>query len=220
MSEGRLVIGTRRYSSWSMRGWLAVRLAGLDVEEVVIPLDPSGVTAAVKQVSPNGLVPYLEHRGNRAWEKPWHPRVLRGAAPGDMARRQGRAGPRPVDLGRDARGFRRTPPRHADEPRAAVPGSRPDAGRPGRHRAPRSGVGRCPRAVRRRGTIPVRPVVRRCGCDVRAGRYALADLRARDRRSDPRVLRRRQGASAGCAWYEAAASEPAAWRLEKYEAVA
>jgi glutathione S-transferase len=38
MPEGRLVIGTKRYSSWSMRGWLAVHLAGLDVEEVMIPL--------------------------------------------------------------------------------------------------------------------------------------------------------------------------------------
>ena len=28
MPEGRLYIGNRRYSSWSMRGWLAVRLAG------------------------------------------------------------------------------------------------------------------------------------------------------------------------------------------------
>ena len=27
MSEGRLYLGNRRYSSWSMRGWLAVRLA-------------------------------------------------------------------------------------------------------------------------------------------------------------------------------------------------
>ena len=36
MPEGRLYIGNRRYSSWSMRGWLAVRLAGLDVEEGMI----------------------------------------------------------------------------------------------------------------------------------------------------------------------------------------
>ena len=29
MSEGRLVIGTKRYSSWSLRGWLGVHLAGV-----------------------------------------------------------------------------------------------------------------------------------------------------------------------------------------------
>jgi glutathione S-transferase len=68
MPDGRLYIGNRRYSSWSMRGWLAVRLAGLAVEEVVIPLAESGGTDEVKRVSPSGLVPYLEHREHRVWE--------------------------------------------------------------------------------------------------------------------------------------------------------
>jgi glutathione S-transferase len=67
MSEGRLYIGTRRYSSWSLRGWLAVRLAGLDVAEIVIPVTGSS-TPAIKAVSPGGTVPYLEHRGARIWE--------------------------------------------------------------------------------------------------------------------------------------------------------
>ena len=68
MAEGRLFIGTRRYSSWSLRGWLAVRLAGLDVEDVVIPLTGGGPGSAVSQASPSGLVPYLEHDGLRVWE--------------------------------------------------------------------------------------------------------------------------------------------------------
>jgi glutathione S-transferase len=68
MADGTLVIGTRRYSSWSMRGWLAVRLAGLDVVEEVIPLEGNGATAAVRARSPSGTVPYLEHRGHRVWE--------------------------------------------------------------------------------------------------------------------------------------------------------
>jgi glutathione S-transferase len=67
MSEGRLVLGTRRYSSWSLRGWLAVRLAGLDVTEELIPL-AGGQTEAVRNATPAGLVPYLEHRGARVWE--------------------------------------------------------------------------------------------------------------------------------------------------------
>jgi glutathione S-transferase len=67
MADGTLYLGTRRYSSWSLRGWLVVKLAGLDVEEVVIPI-AGGVTEAVKQVSPNGLVPYLEHLGAKVWE--------------------------------------------------------------------------------------------------------------------------------------------------------
>lgn len=64
---GRLVIGTKRYSSWSLRGWLAVRLAGIEVEEEVIPL-AGGSTAAIKAATPNGMVPYLEHDGVRVWE--------------------------------------------------------------------------------------------------------------------------------------------------------
>jgi glutathione S-transferase len=68
MPDGRLTIATRRYSSWSMRGWLAVRLAGLDVEEVVIPVSGTGTTEAIRRVSPNGRVPFLEHRGHRVWE--------------------------------------------------------------------------------------------------------------------------------------------------------
>ncbi len=68
MPEGRLYNGNRRYSSWSMRGWLAVRLAGLDVEEELIHFSRPGPTEAIGRLSPNGLVPYLEHRGARVWE--------------------------------------------------------------------------------------------------------------------------------------------------------
>jgi len=70
MAEGRLVIGTRRYSSWSMRGWLMVRMAALDVEEVVLRLAGAGAggTPEIAAISPNALVPYLEHRGARVWE--------------------------------------------------------------------------------------------------------------------------------------------------------
>ncbi len=67
MGDGKLYLGTRRYSSWSLRGWLLVKLARLQVEEIIIPL-AGGSTEAVRQVSPNGLVPYLEHQGARIWE--------------------------------------------------------------------------------------------------------------------------------------------------------
>ena len=69
MPDGRLIIGTRRYSSWSLRGWLTVQLAGLDVEAVVVPLTGGGLaTPALQAVSPSGLAPYLEHNGHRIWE--------------------------------------------------------------------------------------------------------------------------------------------------------
>ena len=64
---GKLVIGTRRYSSWSLRGWLAVQLAGLDVAVQVLPIG-EGPSAAISGATPAGLVPYLEHEGARVWE--------------------------------------------------------------------------------------------------------------------------------------------------------
>lgn len=68
MSDGTLYIGNRRYSSWSLRGWLAVRLAGLDVEEVLIPFVRPGPTPGLRAISPTGLVPCLAHRGALVWE--------------------------------------------------------------------------------------------------------------------------------------------------------
>lgn len=67
MPDGTLWIGTRRYSSWSLRGWLPVRMAGLDVAVEVIPL-AGGVTPKVREVTPSGTVPYLEHNGLKVWE--------------------------------------------------------------------------------------------------------------------------------------------------------
>ncbi|HEY5459848.1 MAG TPA: glutathione S-transferase family protein, partial [Sphingomicrobium sp.] len=34
----KLIIGNRAYSSWSMRGWLALKHAGFEFEELVVPL--------------------------------------------------------------------------------------------------------------------------------------------------------------------------------------
>jgi glutathione S-transferase len=68
MTDGTLYIGNQRYSSWSMRGWLAVKLAGLDVDIRVIPFTRPGPTKAIENLSPNGLVPFLEHNGARVWE--------------------------------------------------------------------------------------------------------------------------------------------------------
>ena len=67
MRNDRLVIGNRRYSSWSMRGWLAVKLAGIKVDVQVVPLE-SGQTQALKSLTPTGQVPYLEHGGIRVWD--------------------------------------------------------------------------------------------------------------------------------------------------------
>lgn len=62
-----LTLGSRRYSSWSLRGWLAVRSAGIAATERVIPLS-GGHTEAISALSPSGLVPLLEHDGARIWD--------------------------------------------------------------------------------------------------------------------------------------------------------
>jgi glutathione S-transferase len=68
MSDGTLYIGHKRYSSWSLRGWLPVKLAGLDVGVRVIKFDRPGPTKAIVELSPNELLPFLEHQGARVWE--------------------------------------------------------------------------------------------------------------------------------------------------------
>jgi glutathione S-transferase len=132
MADGRLYIGNRRYSSWSMRGWLAVRLARLDVEEVMIHFTRPGPTDAISRLSPNGLVPYLEHRGARVWESLalceycaevtpslWpQDRIARAYASGISAEMHaGFSGLRQamwMNLGRDFSGLGRTPDALAD----------------------------------------------------------------------------------------------------------
>ena len=131
MADGRLIIGNKRYSSWSLRGWLAVRLAGLDVEEVLIPLE-AGPSAAVTAATPIGLVPYLEHRGARIWESIAIAEYCAEQAPGlwpedRVARAHARAAAAemhagfrglrqamPMNLGREFPGGGRTPEALAD----------------------------------------------------------------------------------------------------------
>ncbi len=58
-----LYIGNRNYSSWSLRPWLVLRWAGVDVETRVIPLGGPGYAKrqmpAILAVSPTGAVPAL-----------------------------------------------------------------------------------------------------------------------------------------------------------------
>ena len=55
-----LVIGTKRWSSWSMRPWLALKHSGMAFDERVVPLRQHGSTEAIAQFSPTGLVPVLK----------------------------------------------------------------------------------------------------------------------------------------------------------------
>ena len=68
MADFTLVIGNRNYSSWSLRGWLMVRIAGIEFDEIVVPLDLPETQPAIRKHSPSGRVPVLLHRGLAIWE--------------------------------------------------------------------------------------------------------------------------------------------------------
>ncbi len=70
MAEFTIVIGNKRYSSWSLRGWLAVRLSGASFDEVVVPLDRPETTHEIAGYANGGpaLVPILKHGATTIWD--------------------------------------------------------------------------------------------------------------------------------------------------------
>jgi glutathione S-transferase len=63
-----LVIGNKAYSSWSLRGWLALKQTGLPFEEILIPLDRPESAAALAKHSPSRRLPVLVEGPMRIWE--------------------------------------------------------------------------------------------------------------------------------------------------------
>ncbi len=218
MSDGRLFIGTRRYSSWSLRGWLAARLAGLDVEEVVLPL-AGGNTPAVLTL-PSRQVPYLEHRGNQIWESlaiaEYCAEHKPGLWPGDAAARsfarvisaEMHAGFRalrmamPMNLGRKSRPIQLTPDVEADIARVEHLWER------ARSRFGAGGPYLFGAAFTLTDAMYAPVVTRFLSYDAPVGPAA---------RSYAEAVRAHLLVAE---WYEAAAREPEAWRLDKYEQIA
>ena len=63
-----LYIGEKRYSSWSLRAWLALRGAGIPFEEVLLSLAPDPGKQARFARLPAGRVPVLEDGEVRVWD--------------------------------------------------------------------------------------------------------------------------------------------------------
>jgi glutathione S-transferase len=63
-----LTIGNRTYSSWSMRPWLALKVAGIPFKETVIPLYGPGSKEQLLARSPAGKVPILQDGSVTVWE--------------------------------------------------------------------------------------------------------------------------------------------------------
>ena len=66
-ARASLTISSRNYSSWSLRGWLMARFAGLAFDEVVVPADDANVRKELLLMAPSILVPCLAHDGARIW---------------------------------------------------------------------------------------------------------------------------------------------------------
>ena len=64
----KLILGNKNYSSWSLRPWIAMRNAGLDFEEEVIPLYEPGSAERMLAYSPTGKVPVLLDGEMVIWE--------------------------------------------------------------------------------------------------------------------------------------------------------
>jgi glutathione S-transferase len=68
MSRAVLTISSKNYSSWSLRGWLLCKLAGLDIEEQLVSLDDPANRAELLLLAPSVLVPRLSHNGASVWD--------------------------------------------------------------------------------------------------------------------------------------------------------
>src|ERR1700694_2114271 len=71
MPDFQLYIGYRTTSTWSLRGWMAMRKTGAPFEEVMIRYRRTDDKARLSQVSPTGQVPLLIHRRNGSELKVW-----------------------------------------------------------------------------------------------------------------------------------------------------
>lgn len=68
MSAATLTIASKNYGSWSLRGWLMCRMAGLEFVERTLPADDPGTRAELLLLSPSFQVPCLEHEGVKVWD--------------------------------------------------------------------------------------------------------------------------------------------------------
>ena len=68
MATAVLTISSKNYSSWSLRGWLLCKMAGLEFEEEVMSSDDPSTRAELLLLSPSFLVPCLHHKGVKVWD--------------------------------------------------------------------------------------------------------------------------------------------------------
>jgi glutathione S-transferase len=68
MAKATLTISSKNYSSWSLRGWLLTKFAGLEFDEIVTSPDDASARAEILLLSSSILVPCLRHEGAVVWD--------------------------------------------------------------------------------------------------------------------------------------------------------
>jgi len=68
MTQATLTIASKNYGSWSLRGWLLCKMAGLAFEEHIARSDDPSTRAELLLLSPSFLVPCLTHAGIKIWD--------------------------------------------------------------------------------------------------------------------------------------------------------
>ncbi len=63
-----LLIGNKKYSSWSLRPWIVMKQAGLKFDEQFVALQQPNTKANILKYSPSGKVPFLRHGKIEVWE--------------------------------------------------------------------------------------------------------------------------------------------------------
>ncbi|TFU03386.1 glutathione S-transferase [Polymorphobacter arshaanensis] len=66
--RAQLTLSSKNYSSWSLRGWLLCRMAGLQIDERKVAIDDATNRAELLLLSPSVLVPRLTHDGVSVWD--------------------------------------------------------------------------------------------------------------------------------------------------------
>jgi glutathione S-transferase len=64
----KLIVGSKNYSSWSMRAGVAIRHADVAYDEVVVPLGEPDTHEAITRYSAAGLVPILIEGEQTIWD--------------------------------------------------------------------------------------------------------------------------------------------------------
>ena len=67
-SQPTLVIGSKNYSSWSLRPWLLLRYFDIPFDEIKLPLDTPEFYRRIRNYSPSGRVPALIHGDVHVWD--------------------------------------------------------------------------------------------------------------------------------------------------------